>query len=389
MLDRMQLGEVPKKHHIAFRKPDGGLFWEECFTRDGFDAAYSILYHQHRPHEGSTIPGFQLKTLKPEPGQVGLSKKHVLGGSLVSQAVSKKPLASRVPVFFNPDVVLSVMSPAEPDDVIWVNADGDDLYYIHEGGGTLKSIFGDLDFVSGDYVMVPRGTLHRFIPSHREQFWFSIECTGGLHLPRQWRNETGQLRMEAPYCHRDFKRPVLADVHDELIRTVAVKRQGQFYGFAYPNNPMDVVGWDGSVYPWAFPILNFQPRAGLVHLPPTWHGTFACKGGLVCSFVPRMTDFHPEAIPCPYPHASVNVDEVIFYCKGNFTSRKGVGPKSLSFHPAGIPHGPHPGSYEKSIGTKGTDELAVMLDCEKPLQITTHAEKVLDPNYELSFIDAR
>jgi homogentisate 1,2-dioxygenase len=192
--------------------------------------------------------------------------------------------------------------------------------------------------------------------------------------------------MDAPYSHRDFKRPVFKGPMDEGLRELLVKRNGAFHGFAYAASPLDVVGWDGTVYPWAFPILNFQPRAGLVHLPPTWHGTFATKGALVCSFVPRVVDFHPEAIPCPYPHSSVDCDEFIFYARGNFTSRRGVGVGSISHHPAGLPHGPHPGAYEASIGTKTTDELAVMLDTDLPLKATAEALGVEDPGYQNSFI---
>jgi homogentisate 1,2-dioxygenase len=195
--------------------------------------------------------------------------------------------------------------------------------------------------------------------------------------------------MDAPYCHRDFRRPTFVGPLDEGIRELVVQRGGSFHGFAYEHSPLDVVGWDGSVYPFAFPILSFQPRAGLVHLPPDWHGTFAAQGALICSFVPRAVDFHPEAIPCPYPHSSVDCDEFLFYCRGNFTSRRGIGPGSISYHPAGIPHGPHPGAYEASIGTRETSELAVMLDTFGPLRATALALTVEDPGYQDSFIEAR
>jgi homogentisate 1,2-dioxygenase len=229
--------------------------------------------------------------------------------------------------------------------------------------------------------------VHRFIPDKGvAQYWLSIELKGGLHLPRQWRNEVGQLRMDAPYSHRDFRTVEFTEPRDEGIRDLLVKRTDTFHGFRYQHSPLDVVGWDGTVYPWAFPILNFQPRAGLVHLPPTWHGTFAARGALVCSFVPRMVDFHPEAIPCPYPHSSVDCDEFLFYCKGNFTSRRGVGPGSVSHHPMGVTHGPHPGAYEASIGHRSTDELAVMLDTTLPLHPTAASLSVEDPNYQNSFI---
>jgi homogentisate 1,2-dioxygenase len=205
-------------------------------------------------------------------------------------------------------------------------------------------------------------------------------------MPAHWYYDVGQLRMDAPFCHRDFRRPDFRGPVDEGIREVRVKRDGAFHRFVHDHSPLDVVGWDGTVYPWVFPILNFQPRAGLVHLPPTWHGNFAARGALVCSFVPRVVDFHPESIPCPYPHASVDCDEFILYCDGNFTSRKGVGPGSMSYHPIGVPHGPHPGAYERSIGTTRTDELAVMLDTFLPLQPTAAALGVEDANYHESFI---
>jgi homogentisate 1,2-dioxygenase len=250
----------------------------------------------------------------------------------------------------------------------------------------LRSVLGDVRFDAGDYVAVPRGLVHRFLPdAGRTQHWLTIEARHGLRLPRQWRNEAGQLRMDAPYCHRDFRGPAFTGPIDEGIRTLAVRRGERWHGFALASSPLDAVGWDGSVWPFAFPILSFQPRVGLVHLPPTWHGTFALGGALVCSFVPRPLDFHPDAIPCPYPHSSVDCDEFLFYCRGNFTSRRGVGPGSVSHHPAGIPHGPHPGAYEASIGARHTDELAVMLDTEKPLRATAAALAVEDPAYMASF----
>jgi homogentisate 1,2-dioxygenase len=252
----------------------------------------------------------------------------------------------------------------------------------------VRSLVGDVRFEKNDYVCVPKGILHRFIPDDDvPQRWLVFECLGGVGIPSQWRNDAGQLRMDAPYCHRDFRRPTFAGPVDEGIRDLVVKRDGAFHGFRYAHPPLDVVGWDGTVYPWVFPILNFQPRAGLVHLPPDWHGTFATRGGLICSFVPRVVDFHARAIPCPYPHASVDCDEVLFYVSGNFTSRRGVGPGSISFHPAGLAHGPHPGSYEKSIGTNTTDELAVMMDTFEPLVPTTVAVSVEDAGYMESFLD--
>jgi homogentisate 1,2-dioxygenase len=207
-------------------------------------------------------------------------------------------------------------------------------------------------------------------------------------IPSRFRNPAGQLRMDAPYCHRDFKRPRFHGPLDEALREVVVKRGTQRQRFAYAHNPLDVVGWDGCVYPWGFPILNFQPRVSSVHLPPTWHGTFEAPGALICSFVPRPLDFHPEAVPCPYAHTSADVDEVLFYVDGDFSSRTGVSRGSLTLHPGGVPHGPHPGRYEASIGVQRTEELAVMLDCSSRLYATSLAASIEDDGYESSFADA-
>lgn len=384
MLERIVAGRVPRKHHIALRDEDGRLLYEECFTQSGFEGPYTIAYHQRPPHTQSVAEPKHGWTLQQPVATRPLAKRHYR-----SQSLARKPgppVDARVPLLFNGDVTLSVLHPNSADPVYFANADGDDLFYIHDGGGVLRTAIGDLRFEALDYVFVPRGMFHRFIPDAKPQSWLSIECLGGMHLPKQWRNEVGQLRMDAPYCHRDFKLPRFIGPQDEGIRELLVKRGNAFHGFTMKDSPLDVVGWDGTVYPFAFPILNFQPRAGLVHLPPTWHGTFAARGALICSFVPRMTDFHPEAIPCPYPHASIDCDEFLFYCRGNFTSRRGVGPGSISHHPAGVAHGPHPGAYEGSIGSKSTDELAVMLDTTLPLSATAAALEVEDPGYQQSFI---
>jgi len=385
MLERVVVGKVPRKHHIALRDEAGRLLYEECITQQGFEGPYTIAYHLRAPHTqrvAKVAHGWELPVAAPKRP---LAKRHYKTQEMKPKGGA--PVDARVPLLFNPDVVLSLVAPTEPDPVYFVNADGDELFYIHEGAGLLRTQLGDLRFEAQDYVHVPRGMLHRLVPDKGvAQQWLSMELTGGLHLPRQWRNEVGQLRMDAPYSHRDFRKPTFVGPQDEGIRELLVKRNGEFHGFLYGDSPLDLVGWDGTVYPFAFPILNFQPRAGLVHLPPTWHGTFASRGALVCSFVPRVVDFHPEAVPCPYPHSSIDCDEFLFYCRGNFTSRRGVGPGSISHHPAGVAHGPHPGAYEKSLGAKTTDELAVMLDTTLPLQATAAALGVEDPNYQDSFI---
>jgi homogentisate 1,2-dioxygenase len=388
MIERRTAGRVPPKPHTAFRDEGGRLLYEECFTRAGFDGPYTMAYHQQRPHTAVAAQGPEVRhgfTLPAAAPARALAKRHYRSQEL--RAPAGPAMDGRIPLLFNADVVLSIVRPDAPDPVYFANADGDDLYFVFQGGGTLRSALGDVGFGEGDYLHVPKGLLHRLIPSDaRPQHWLSIECLGGMTLPRQWRNEVGQLRMDAPYTHRDFRGPVFAGPSDEGIRHLLVKRGGAFHGYVYDHAPLDVVGWDGTVYPWAFPILAFQPRVSSIHLPPTWHGTFAARGALICSFVPRLLDFHPDAIPCPYPHASVDCDEFLFYCKGNFTSRRGVGPGSISHHPAGVMHGPHPGAYEGSIGAQRTDELAVMLDTYAPLQATAAALSVEDPDYERSFL---
>lgn len=384
MLDRIVQGEVPRKHHLAFRDGEGKLLHEEAYTRAGFDGPYTLAYHKNRPHATHAVPGdpghgWKLPDFSPAP----LAKRHYRTQDLPRRG--GPPVDARVPLLANADVVLSLLTPGAEDPLYFSNGDGDDLYFVQEGGGLLRSPLGDLRFGKDDYLYVPRGLVHRLVPDPGPQRWLSIEALGGLHLPAQWRNETGQLRMDAPYSHRDFRRVEWKGPQDEGLRDLLVKRAG-FHRFRLDASPLDVVGWDGSLYPFVFPILNFQPRAGLVHLPPTWHGTFAARGALVCSFVPRVLDFHPEAVPCPYPHASVDVDEILFYVRGEFTSRRGVGPGSISHHPAGVMHGPHPGAYEGSVGARTTNELAVMLDCHLPLARTPEAATVEDAGYQESFV---
>jgi len=384
MLDRLVQGEVPAKHHVALRDGEGRLRHEEAYTRAGFDGPYTLLYHLERPHPTSpaeTGHGWSdPRAGAPAPGR--LARRHYRTQALAPRG--GPAVDARTPLLWSEELVLGLATPSAEDPVYFRNGDADELFYVLEGGGTLRSPLGDLAFGQDDYLFVPRGLLHRFLPTAGPQRWLWLELDG-LHLPRQWRNEAGQLRMDAPYCHRDFRRVAWVPPRDEGLRDLVVKRGGAFHGYRLPHSPLDVVGWDGAVYPFVFPILAFQPRAGLVHLPPTWHGTFAARGALVCSFVPRVTDFHPEAIPCPYPHASVDVDEVLLYVRGQFTSRRGVGPGSISLHPAGVLHGPHPGAYEGSIGARSTDELAVMLDVARPLRATAAAAGVEDPAYDESF----
>jgi homogentisate 1,2-dioxygenase len=384
VIERIAAGEYPTKHHIVFRGTDGALRHEECLTRDGFDGPYSILYHLHEPHRHAAwrVSGYGWAPPVAEDDSTSepLRRRHFKSFELTSDPGA--PINARRPLYFNHDVVVTVVKPSASDPVYFANADGDDLFYIHKGSGLLRSVVGDVPFGPRDYVCIPRGLKHRFILDPGvEQHWLGFEVLNALRIPKQWRNEAGQLKMEAPYCHRDFRLPTFMGPLDEGIRTFVVKRNDRFSEYEVKESPLDVVGWDGTVYPWAFPILNFQPRAGLIHLPPDWHGTFAFNGGIICSFVPRVVDFHEQAIPCPYPHESVHCDEVLFYAEGNFISRRGISSGSLSYHPRGIMHGPHPGAYEASIGHRRTDELAVMMDTFGALKVCKQALGIEDPDY--------
>ncbi len=385
MPSRIARGQLPPKPHTELRLEGGRLLYEQCLTRQGFDGPFTISYHLHRPQAFGRTPATRKWTsAAQQEGQFDpLLRRHFRTCQL---ELAGDSLDARVPLLFNDDVVVSRRAPTTSDDFYFSNADGDELLYVQSGGATLVSPFGRLRFTTGDYVMVPKGVVHRFeLDDEVPQEWLSLEFKSELGPLAQYRNSWGQFRMDAPYGHRDFRAPEFDGPEQCPIRDVLLKRNDVLHAMRTEHSLLDVVGYDGSVYPWAFPILAFQPRVASVHLPPTIHGTFAARGVLVCSFVPRLLDFGPGAIPCPYPHASVDIDEVLFYSRGNFTSRRGVGEGSLTLHPRGIPHGPQPGRYEESIGAKETDELAVMLDCAKALTPTAQAMGVEDADYEQSF----
>jgi homogentisate 1,2-dioxygenase len=391
VIDRQSCGVFPAKPHTAFRDPAGNLLYEEMHTRGGFGGPFTYLYHRYpvtahtevsMASRGFGAPVAQDDGRFPLRRRLYISDRIPAGGQLLDR---------RTPVLFNRDVTVWLARPTESDDAYFVNGDADELWFVHEGSARLESVCGWLDVKAGDYVWVPKGILHRWHLKEREMRLMCFEASGGVRVPDDFRNPVGQLRMDAPYTHRDFVRPTgpIATMESaknpEGPKEMFVKREGRFQRYALERSPMDVVGWDGFVYPFAFAIEKYQPKTGLVHLPPTIHATFAGPGFLICSFVPRVTDFHPDAIPCPYPHSSVDCDEVILYLRGNFTSRRGVGPGAISLHPAGIAHGPHPGAYEASIGSTRTDEMAVMCDTYLPLVPTAQAVAIEDAGYHESW----
>jgi homogentisate 1,2-dioxygenase len=294
----------------------------------------------------------------------------------------------RTPILYNEDVAISIVCPKRSDDFFYRNSQGDELIYVSDGQGVLESIFGTLDYRPGDYVVIPRGTIHRFLLGDGESRFLVMESRGCIRTPAHYRNEHGQLLENSPFCERDIRRPQKLPVFNEKGEfPIRVKQRSAIHEVILDHHPFDVVGWDGYYYPWIFNIHDFEPRVGRIHLPPPVHQTFEGDGFVVCSFVPRLFDFHPQAIPAPYNHTNVMSDEVLYYAKGNFMSRKGIEYGSVTFHPDGLPHGPHPGRTEASIGQKSTDELAVMVDTFRPLHVARDILPHEDGKYCLSWLE--
>jgi homogentisate 1,2-dioxygenase len=385
MIHRTTRGQIPEKPHTVF-EVDGRLTFEHCMTRAGFESIYTIAWHREPPHWVASE-----EDLGPHPGWAELGWKGPLRRCHFHSAevpVGGTAFLGRRLLFGNSDMGVWLGRPDQTEPTLVANADGDELTFVHEGSGRIECPLGILPFGRGDYVYVPQGLPHRWVldgPAHL----LLMEARSALRVPKQYRAPEGQLSMYAPYTHHDFIEPAWPQGGPETLDPpcrLVVQSGGRLTAFELAHNPFDVVGWDGQMWPFVFPILAFQPKTGMVHLPPTIHTTFAGNGYVVCSFVPRVVDFGDGAIPCPYPHSSPDCDEILFYVDGNFTSRKGVGPGSISLHPRGLPHGPHPGTYEASIGTTRTDELAVMIDTFKPLLPTEHAAAIEDRDYNTGWV---
>ncbi len=391
MLHRHTLGRVPEKPHTAFYDEDGKLLMEQCVTREGFNGPFSILYFRTPPTDEfdaavTSLPDFC--PAQPIPEQP-LHRRHVPAHAL---RPAGNFLTGRKTLFINDDVHLGAIKPADKPDRFFSNADGDELYFVTHGSGLVESVYGLLPFRKHDYLLIPKSTPYRIHMDEGDASLLVFEGRPHLGIPGQYRNKYGQLTDYAPYSHRDFRLPTELLTFDPAKHgnapfELVVKMSDRLTVHRYQHFPLDVVGWDGCVYPFAFNIHDFQPITGMVHQPPTTHTTFAGQGFVVCSFVPRMVDFHEKAVPCPYGHASVDMDEIMYYVEGNFTSRKGIKPESISLHPQGVPHGPHPGTYERSIGAKRTEELAVMCDTYKPFRMTTLADAIEDKDYHKSWVN--
>lgn len=384
MAHYVRLGEVPRKRHTQFRRPDGGLYAEQVFGTKGFSGIASTLYHAHLPTqvaEYKALGDLRPKTLDEEP----LRHRHLKTQNFQAHG---DPVSGRVPLLVNEDVSAGLCRPVEAMGYFYKNGDGDDLLFVHEGRGKLETMFGTLPYGEGDYLIVPRGTIYRVVPeSPAETTMLVIEsAASAIEPPRRYRNEYGQLLEHAPYCERDIRVPETLEFHGEAGRyEVRVKARGRLTAYYYDFHPLDVVGWDGFLYPWAFNIADFEPVTGSIHQPPPTHQTFEGHNFVVCSFVPRMLDYHPDAVPVPYNHSNLDSDELLYYVNGNFASRKGIERGSMTLHPSGIPHGPQPGAVEASLGKTRTEELAVMVDTFRPLRLTEAARALEDDHYPFSW----
>ncbi len=380
-----QLGKVPPKRHTQFRKENGDLYAEELFSTEGFSDAYSLLYHCHPPTVIQQIS--DPYSIAPKVAFSKQLKHRSFRGFDV--APQSDYLKSRVPVLVNNDCHISLAATSQSmTDYYYKNTDADEMLFIHEGSGKLKSCYGSIDFEYGDYIVIPRGTIYQLEFASENNRLFIVESFSPIIYPKRYVSANGQLLEHAPFCERDIKTPKNLETFDEKgTFQLMIKKQGMIYPYQYAYHPFDVIGWDGYHYPWGFSIHNFEPITGRVHQPPPVHQTFAAKGFVVCSFVPRLFDYHPLAIPAPYNHSNIDSDEVLYYVDGDFMSRKSVSKGQITLHPGGIPHGPHPGTVEKSIGVKETHELAVMVDTFRPLQLTEAALHLEDPDYYLSWLD--
>lgn len=376
-----RLGQLPPKRHTQFRNPQGVLYTEEVMGLEGFSGIQSLLYHNHPPTRikkaekiGSVDPGFvdfgalrarQFRTNRITPQGDALEARQVLLG--------------------NDDVWLGMSVATKPMDYFYRNSQAYEVWFLHQGQVKFRSQFGNLDLRAGDYLVIPYGVTWQMLTDSAR--FFTIECPSQVQPPKRYRNQHGQLLEHSPYCERDIRIPTELETYDELGEfEVRVKARNELHRHILAQHPLGVVGWDGYLYPWVFNINDFEPITGRVHQPPPVHQTFDAHNFVVCSFCPRLFDYHPLAIPAPYNHSNVNSDEVLFYVDGDFMSRRGVELGDWTLHPSGLPHGPQPGATEASIGKKETQELAVMVDTFRPLKVSEQALGLEIPEYAYSWV---
>ncbi|QED47928.1 homogentisate 1,2-dioxygenase [Cytobacillus dafuensis] len=380
----IKMGNVPHKRHTQFRQENGELYYEQVMGTKGFSGIQSLIYHINPPtrvKEARKIKDIQYEFEEKD----ALKHRHFLtwntepGGDF---------LEARKILLANDDLAIGVARPTQPMSYYYRNGECDEMLFVHEGKGKIESIFGEISFYPGDYVIIPMGTTYRVVLDTHEARFLVVESNSAIVSPKRYRNEHGQLLEHSPYCERDFRTPERLEPKDEKGKfEVRVRAQGMLTSYLFDFHPLDAVGWDGYLFPYAFSIHDFEPITGRVHQPPPVHQTFEAHNYVICSFVPRLYDYHPEAIPAPYVHSNVESDEVLYYADGDFMSRRGIEEGSITLHPSGLPHGPHPGKMEESIGKKETKELAVMIDTFRPLRVVKQAHHYEDASYMSSWFE--
>ena len=380
-----KLGKIPPKRHTQFEQSKGGIYYEQLFGTVGFDGMSSLMYQIYRPTMVKEI--LSENDISPKIAiQKHLKARLLKGFEVLSQ---DDFLESRTPVLVNSDVYISLAAPRKSmTDYYYKNADCDELIFVHKGSGKLRTQLGNINFEYGDYLLIPRGIIYQIEFDTEDNRLLITESFHPIYTPKRYRNHFGQLLEHSPFCERDYKLPENLETHDEKGDfIIKIKKQGILYEMLYPTHPFDVVGWDGYNFPYGFSIHNFEPITGRVHQPPTVHQTFETKAFVVCSFCPRMYDYHPKSIPAPYNHSNIDSDEVLYYVDGDFMSRNNIEKGHITLHPGGIPHGPAPGAYERSIGHTYTAELAVMIDTFRPLMLTEEALRIDDGIYYKSWLE--
>lgn len=383
MIDYRKLGFVSEKQHLICEW-DEQMIAEHVITREGFSDAYSILYQKRAPTHEISSEIYQIDNpfflAQVKGADRNLTRQHLQTFQLNSDGGT---IETRMTLLANSSCTVGVSKQSKDDELFFCNSDADELYFVAQGQGTLQTIMGEIDYVAEDYLFIPKSIPYRFLTQTKNNM-LVVEGKNQFGIPKEFRNQNGQIKLDAPYNHRDFRSPNrLANITKNI--PIIVKRHDQLTIHKYTDFPYQVVGWDGWYWPFAFSVSAYQPKTSSVHLPPSVHAVFSGKQFYVMNFVPRLLDYHPKAVPCPWPHSNIDCDEVLFYVRGDFTSRKGISQYSISFHPAGIPHGPHPGKYEGSLGLVRTEELAIMVDTFEPLHLTEAAMGIEDKKYHLTW----
>lgn len=379
-----KLGEFPHKRHTQFRKPDGSLYAEELVSSEGFSSVYSLAYHLYPPtliSEMGTPYSVSPIAVVPE----NMQHRLFIGFDV---APEMDFLEARKVLMMNNDVHIGVSAPKKgTDGYFYKNVQADEMLFIHQGEGVVKTMLGEIEFGYGDYIVIPRGIIYQIEFKTEQNRLFFLESFSPITYPKRYMNEMGQLLEHSPFCERDIREPKNLKTHDEKgAFLIKIKKQGKIFPYTYATHPFDVIGWDGNFYPYAFSAHDFEPITGRVHQPPPVHQTFQTHGFVVCTFAPRLFDYHPQAIPAPYNHSNIDSDELLYYVDGDFMSRNNIKQGNMTLHPMGIPHGPAPGAVERSIGVKETVELAVMVDTFRPLALTQAALGIENPDYYRSWL---